>query len=251
VSEIMPILQTVDLTKSFGMVKAASAINIQISQGELVGIVGANGSGKTTFLNLITGYLKPDRGHTLIMGQESTGLPPRLVTMLGVARSFQIPQLYTGLSVLENVLLALAAGAKRGTEYWRPLYRDSWVEESLDLLQQFGLKPYAYRPVAELPEGGRKLLDVVLSFALKPRLLLMDEPTSGVSIEDKFEVMDTLVGVLQQSDITTIFVEHDMEVVQRYSRRVLVFDNGEVIADGKPESVLTNPEVRKAILGRE
>jgi branched-chain amino acid transport system ATP-binding protein len=251
VSETMPILQTVDLTKSFGMVKAASAINIQISQGELVGIVGANGSGKTTFLNLITGYLKPDRGHTLIMGQESTGLPPRLVTMLGVARSFQIPQLYTGLSVLENVLLALAAGAKRGTEYWRPLYRDSWVEESLDLLQQFGLKPYAYRPVAELPEGGRKLLDVVLSFALKPRLLLMDEPTSGVSIEDKFEVMDTLVGVLQQSDITTIFVEHDMEVVQRYSRRVLVFDNGEVIADGKPESVLMTPEVRKAILGRE
>jgi branched-chain amino acid transport system ATP-binding protein len=251
VSETMPILQTVDLTKSFGMVKAASAINIQISQGELVGIVGANGSGKTTFLNLITGYLKPDRGHTLIMGQESTGLPPRLVTMLGVARSFQIPQLYTGLSVLENVLLALAAGAKRGTEYWKPLYRDLWVEESLDLLQQFGLKPYAYRPVAELPEGGRKLLDVVLSFALKPRLLLMDEPTSGVSIEDKFEVMDTLVGVLQQSDITTIFVEHDMEVVQRYSRRVLVFDNGEVIADGKPESVLTNPEVRKAILGRE
>jgi branched-chain amino acid transport system ATP-binding protein len=105
--------------------------------------------------------------------------------------------------------------------------------------------------VAELPEGGRKLLDVVLSFALKPRLLLMDEPTSGVSIEDKFEVMDTLVGVLQQSDITTIFVEHDMEVVQRYSRRVLVFDNGEVIADGKPESVLMTPEVRKAILGRE
>jgi branched-chain amino acid transport system ATP-binding protein len=251
VSETMPILQTVDLTKSFGMVKAASAINIQISQGELVGIVGANGSGKTTFLNLITGYLKPDRGRTLIMGRESTGLPPRLVTMLGVARSFQIPQLYTGLSVLENVLLALAAGAKRGTEYWKPLYRDPWVEESLDLLQQFGLKPYAYRPVAELPEGGRKLLDVVLSFALKPRLLLMDEPTSGVSIEDKFEVMDTLVGVLQQSDITTIFVEHDMEVVQRYSRRVLVFDNGEVIADGKPESVLMTPEVRKAILGRE
>jgi branched-chain amino acid transport system ATP-binding protein len=250
-SEVMPILQTVDLTKSFGMVKAASAINVQISKGELVGIVGANGSGKTTFLNLITGYLKPDRGHTLIMGQESTGLPPRLVTRLGVARSFQIPQLYTGLSVLENVLLALAAGARRGTEYWKPLHRDLWVDEGLGLLGQFGLKPYGYRPVAELPEGGRKLLDVALSFALKPQLLLMDEPTSGVSIEDKFEVMDTLVGVLQQSDVTTIFVEHDMEVVQRYSRRVLVFDNGEVIADDKPESALTNPEVRKAILGRE
>jgi branched-chain amino acid transport system ATP-binding protein len=251
VSEVMPILQTIDLTKSFGMVRAAHAVNVHFSRGELVGIVGANGSGKTTFLNLVTGYLKPDHGHILIMGQESTGLPPRLVTRLGVARSFQIPQLYTALSVLENVLLALAAAAQSSTEYWKPLYRDLWVEEALGLLEQFGLKPYADRPVAELPEGGRKLLDVALSFALRPRLLLMDEPTSGVSIEDKFEVMDTLMGVLQRSDITTIFVEHDMEVVQRYGQRVLVFDNGEVIADGKPESVLMHPEVRKAILGRE
>jgi branched-chain amino acid transport system ATP-binding protein len=98
--------------------------------------------------------------------------------------------------------------------------------------------------------GGRKLLDIALSFALKPRLLLMDEPTSGVSIEDKFQVMETLVRVLQQSAITTIFVEHDMEVVQRYGRRVLVFDNGRVIADGDPASVLADPEVRKAVLGR-
>jgi branched-chain amino acid transport system ATP-binding protein len=105
--------------------------------------------------------------------------------------------------------------------------------------------------VAELPEGGRKLLDVALSFALNPTLLLMDEPTSGVSIEDKFEVMDTLTDVLRQSHITTIFVEHDMEVVERYSQRVLVFDNGTVVADGEPERVLTNPEVRKAVLGRE
>jgi branched-chain amino acid transport system ATP-binding protein len=251
VPEGLPILQTIDLTKSFGMVRAAHAINVHIGKGELVGIVGANGSGKTTFLNLVTGYLKPDRGHILIMGQDSTGLPPRLVTRLGVARSFQIPQLYAGLSVLENVLLALAAEAQSSTAYWKPLYRDRWVEEGLGLLEQFGLKLYAYRSVADLPEGGRKLLDAALSFALKPRLLLMDEPTSGVSIEDKFEVMDTLVGALQRSDITTILVEHDMEVVQRYSRRVLVFDNGAVIADGKPESILMNPEVRKAILGRE
>jgi branched-chain amino acid transport system ATP-binding protein len=251
VSDAMPILQTIDLTKAFGMVKAAQAINVQIRQGELVGIVGANGSGKTTFLNLITGYLKPDRGQILIMGRESTGLPPRRVIRLGLARSFQVPQLYTGLSVLENVLLALAAQAGRGTACWQPLYRGRWVEEGRGILARFGLEAYADRPVAELPEGGRKLLDVALSFALKPRLLLMDEPTSGVSIEDKFEVMDTLVGVLQQSDITTIFVEHDMEVVERYSRRVLVFDNGEVVADGKPGSVLTNTEVRKAILGRE
>jgi branched-chain amino acid transport system ATP-binding protein len=250
VADIEPILQTIDLTRSFDMVKAADAINVTIGHGEVVGIVGANGSGKTTFLNLITGYVKPDRGRILIMGRDSAGLPPRLITKRGIARSFQIPQLYTGLSVQENVLLSLAAASGKGLGFWRPLYQGPWVEESLEILDRFGLKGYTERPVGEMPEGGRKLLDIALSFALKPRLLLMDEPTSGVSIEDKFQVMETLVRVLQQSAITTIFVEHDMEVVQRYGRRVLVFDNGRVIADGDPASVLADPEVRKAVLGR-
>lgn len=245
-----PILQTIDLTRSFDMVKAADAINVTVGRGELVGIVGANGSGKTTFLNLITGYVKPQRGRIVFMGRDSTGLPPRLITKRGIARSFQIPQLYTGLSVRENVMLSLAAASGNSASFWRPLYRRPWLEESLEILERFGLQSYAERPVAELPEGGRKLLDIALSFALRPRLLLMDEPTSGVSIEDKFQVMDTLVRVLQQSDITTIFVEHDMEVVQRYGRRVLVFDTGRVIADGDPTSVLADAEVRKAVLGR-
>ncbi len=248
--EAGPILRTVELTRHFGMVKAADALNIEIGKGELVGIVGANGSGKTTFLNLVTGYVKPQRGRVLFRGRDTTGLPPRLITKLGVARSFQIPQLYTGLSVLENMLLSLAAESGKGTSCWQPLYREQWKRAGLETLERFGLRPYADRPVSELPEGGRKLLDVALSFALKPQLLLMDEPTSGVSIEDKLQVMDTLVKVLQQSDITTIFVEHDMEVVQRYGRRVLVFDNGQVIADGKPEGVLLDPEVKKAVLGR-
>jgi branched-chain amino acid transport system ATP-binding protein len=250
VADSGPILQTIDLSRSFDMVKAADAVNVAVRRGEFVGIVGANGSGKTTFLNLITGYVQPDRGRIVFMGRDSTGLPPRLIVKRGIARSFQIPQLYTGLSVRENVMLSLAAASGKSTGFWRPLYRGSWLEESREILDRFGLKAYAERPVAELPEGGRKLLDIALSFALKPRLLLMDEPTSGVSIEDKFQVMDTLVRVLRQSDITTIFVEHDMEVVQRYSQRVLVFDTGRVIADGDPASVLTDPEVRKAVLGR-
>ena len=249
--ETTPILQTIDLSKSFDMVRAADSINVQIERGELVGIVGANGSGKTTFLNLITGYLTPDRGRILIMGRESTGLPPRQVTKLGLARSFQVPQLYTALSVLENMLLSLAAQAGKSTGFWRSLYRKQWIEEGLEILDRFGMQSYAYRPVAELPEGSRKLLDIALSFALQPQLLLMDEPTSGVSIEDKFQVMDTLAEVLQQSDMTAIFVEHDMEVVQRYSRRVLVFNDGEVIADDTPERVLADPEVRRTVLGQE
>jgi branched-chain amino acid transport system ATP-binding protein len=249
-NEASPILKTVDLTRYFGMVKAADGINVEVEQGELVGIVGANGSGKTTFLNLITGYLKPERGRVMFMGRDTTGLPPRAIIKMGLARSFQIPQLYTLMSVLESLLLSLAAESGNGGSFWQPLFGEARIAEGLEMLDRFGLKPYADRPVSELPEGGRKLLDIAMSFALKPKLLLMDEPTSGVSIEDKFEVMDTLVKVLQESDITTVFVEHDMEVVQRYGLRVLVFNDGQVIADGEPENVLADPEVRRTLLGK-
>jgi len=248
--EAHQILQTVDLTKHFGAIRAVDGVNVEVGKGELVGIVGANGSGKTTFLNLITGYLRPGGGRILFLGQDLIGLPPRAIIKLGVARSFQIPQLYMQMSVLESMLLSLAAESGTGGSFWEPLVQKARSAEGLEALERFGLKPYANRPVSELPEGGRKLLDIALSFALKPQLLLMDEPTSGVSIEDKFEVMDTLVKVIQESDVTTIFVEHDMEVVQRYGWRVLVFDEGQIIADGKPESVLADPEVRKTMFGK-
>ncbi len=249
-AETTSILRAVDVNHSFGAVVAADNLNVDVDTGELVGIVGANGSGKTTFLNLITGYITPNSGRILVLGEDATGLPPRSVTKLGVARSFQIPQLYTNMTVLEGMLLSLAAEAGEASGFWKPIHRDSWVSEALAALESFGLESYANRAVNELPEGSRKLLDIALSFALKPKLLLMDEPTSGVSVEDKFQVMDTLVKVLQQGDITAIFVEHDMEVVQRYSERVLVFDTGRVIADGTPEHVLDDPEVKKTVLGQ-
>ena len=250
-AEATPILQTQDLTKHFGMITAADGLNVEVGKGEFIGIVGANGSGKTTFCNLVTGYLKPERGRILFMGRDLAGLPPRAITRLGVARSFQIPQLYTFLSVLESMLLSLAAESGEGGSFWKPLVEKKRRDEGMETLERFGLGDYAERPVSELPEGGRKVLDIGLSFALKPKLLFLDEPTSGVSIEDKFEVMDTLAKVLQESDITTIFVEHDMEVVQRYGTRVMVFNEGQIIADGKHETVLTDPEIRKTVLGRE
>jgi branched-chain amino acid transport system ATP-binding protein len=245
---VTALLQVQGLTKFFGAVRAAENVNVQVEQGELVGIVGSNGSGKTTFLNIATGYIAPDRGRVLLAGRDTAGLPPRRLTRLGVARSFQIPQLYLALTVLENVLLAVAAHSGR-LGAWRPLYRRPWTARAAQLLERVGLLAYTDRSVGELPEGGRKLLDVALALALEPTLLLMDEPTAGVSTEDKFEVMDTLMGVIRQSGITTIFVEHDMDVVQRYSRRVLVFDQGLVIADGEPATVLADPAVRKSVLG--
>lgn len=244
------LLETAGLTHFFGMVRAAEDLNVRIDEGEMVGIIGSNGSGKTTFLNLATGYLKPDRGRILLAGRDITGLPPRVITRLGVARSFQIPQLYLGLTVMENVLLSVAANAGQ-VGVWSLLHRPHWTSEGHKILSRFGLDMRGGSPVGELPEGGRKLLDIALAVALQPRLLLMDEPTAGVSTEDKFEVMDTLVAVLRGSGITTLFVEHDMDVVQRYSQRVLVFDQGLVIADGEPAAVLARSDVRKAVLGHD
>ena len=249
-SENTSILRAENINMSFGMVVAADDVNVVVEPGEFVGIVGANGSGKTTFLNIITGYLTPDSGRILVMNEDATGLASRLVTKLGVARSFQVPQLYTSMTVLEGMLLSLSAAANQSSNFWKPMYRDNWKSEALETLERFGLDDYANRAVSELPQGGRKLLDIALSFALNPKLLLMDEPTSGVSIEDKFQVMDTLVRVLKEGDITTIFVEHDMEVIQRYGERVLVFDTGRVIADGEPEQVFSDPEVKKTLLGQ-
>lgn len=245
------VLETISLTRSFGRVIAAEDVSVRIGTGELVGIVGPNGAGKTTFVNLITGYVKPEKGQILYLGTDITGLSPRGVTALGIARSFQIPQLYTSLGVLENLLIAISTRAGYSLDFWNTLKREVWIADALDTLDHFGLQEYAHRPVAELPEGGRKLLDIALSFALKPRLLLMDEPTSGVSMRDKFGVMDTLVGVLRETGVTTVFIEHDMDVVYRYANRVLVFSGGRIVADGTAQDLFADAHVRRAVVGWE
>jgi len=247
---VSAVLETVSLTKFFGMVRAAEDLSLRFQEGELVGIVGPNGSGKTTLLNVITGYVKPDRGRIRYQGRDITGLPPRAVADLGIARSFQMPQLYLSLTVLENLVLALAIRAGRSREFWAPLARVDRLDDARRILEQFGLEEHASHDAGQLPEGARKLLDVALSFARRPRILLMDEPTSGVSARDKSTVMDTLVPVLKGTGVTTIFVEHDMEVVQRYAERVLAFDEGKVVAAGSPDAVLADPAVRRALLGR-
>lgn len=245
------IIEVSSVSRLFGMLRAVDNISVKVSEGEMVGIIGTNGSGKTTLINLITGYLQPTEGRILFQGNDITSLPPRRVTRLGIARSFQMPQLYSGLSVIENALIAIAAHSGHGTNFWMPMARADWLDEARNVLARFGLAAYMNDAVTNLPEGGRKVLDVALSCILKPKLLLLDEPTSGVSAKDKFTVMETLVPVLKEQGVTTIFVEHDMEIVERYAGRAIAFDSGKIIADGPVATVLASREVRRNVLGED
>lgn len=243
------VLEALNVVRHFGAVKAADNVSVQLQEGQTVGIVGANGSGKTTFVNIVTGYVKPTAGQIRFREQDITGLEPREVTNLGIARSFQVPQLYTSLTILENMLIALSIRSRQHWGFWAPLKSSDRIDEATGLLTRFGFADGRDQRASTLPEGGRKLLDVALSFALDPKLLLLDEPTSSVSVDDKFGVMDTLMEAMKRSEITAVFIEHDMDIVARYADRVLVFAEGSILADGDPESVFANPAVRTHVLG--
>jgi branched-chain amino acid transport system ATP-binding protein len=251
------ILDAQGLNKSFGAVTAASDINAAIEKDSVVGLIGTNGAGKTTFINMITGYLKPDAGAIHFEGRDITRLQPRDITRLGICRSFQIPQLYASLSVEENMMVALGVvlhNARLGGFFSRGEPRvpgwDAPVHEVAErILERFGLMPYRHRNAQVLPGGVRKLLDIALTMAAKPRVLLLDEPTSGVSAEEKFGIMDMVMNAVKAEGATVLFVEHDMEVVSRFAQRVLAFYDGRIIADAAPEVALKDPAVRKYVVG--
>ncbi len=244
-----PLLEAKGIEKRFGAVVAADNLEVSIDTGERVSLIGSNGAGKTTFVNMITGYLKPDRGRITLAGRDITPLAPRTITQLGVARSFQIPQLYGELSVLENMLVANACHDQR-LSFWQPARRSQAVDRAHTLLQRFRLGDQAERRVAELPGGVRKLLDIAMALTAAPKLLLLDEPTSGVSADEKFPMMQTIMDALrEEADTTVLFVEHDMDIVERYSSRVIAFYAGRIIADDVPDVALATDDVRRYVTG--
>ncbi len=243
-----PILVATGVNRSFGAVVAAADINVAVEPESVVGLIGANGAGKTTFVNMVTGYLKPSSGSIRCDGHELTALAPRRVTQLGVSRSFQIPQLFNTLSVRENLLVAvgIVAAAARAWAHsdLSPARAGAATDE---MLERFDLAAYRDRPAGLLPEGVRKLLDVAMALVVKPRVLLLDEPTSGVSADEKFAIVDLVMAAAR--GVTVLFVEHDMDIVARYARRVIAFADGRIIADGEPAAVLRDPEVRRYVIG--
>jgi branched-chain amino acid transport system ATP-binding protein len=246
---VTTILEARNLNKSFGAVTAAADISARIEQDSVVGLIGSNGAGKTTFINMVTGYLAPSSGQVLYQGRDITGMQPRMITQLGICRSFQIPQLFNTLSVHENLRIGvgIAARSARSTSSG-----DAGEHEKAEqILDRFNLSGYRNQAAGLLPEGVRKLLDIAMAVAGGPRVLLLDEPTSGVSAEEKFRLMDMVMGALQAEGVTVLFVEHDMDIVGRYTHRVLAFYEGGIIADGDPNMVLRDAEVRRYVIGEQ
>ena len=245
-----PILQVRDLLKTFGAVVAAKDINIDVSKGEIVGIIGANGAGKTCFVNMVTGYLAPTAGSIVFEGTELVGKGPREVTHAGISRSFQVSQVFHSMTVEENLRIALAIAENRGVEALRPMESDALEAKCSDVLRRYKLEPHKHMTVSVLSQGIRKLLDIAMAVVSEPRILLLDEPTSGISVEEKFDFMDVVMGALKEDKVTVLFVEHDMEIVERYVSRVLAFYQGEIIADMAPDKALADNKVQEFVIGK-
>ena len=251
------ILDARGLCKTFGAVTAANEVSAAVEKDSVVGLIGTNGAGKTTFINMITGYIKPDRGSIHYEGRDITQLAPRDITRLGICRSFQIPQIYLSMSVFENMMVGLGivlrnarlAGYFSLREGPVPGYERPAPEVADHLLERFGLAEYRDRNAQVLPGGARKLLDIALTMVARPRILLLDEPTSGVSAEEKFGIMQMVLDAVRAEGATVLFVEHDMEIVSRFAQRVLAFYDGRIIADAPPQAALADPDVQRYVAG--
>ncbi|MGI9414277.1 MAG: ABC transporter ATP-binding protein, partial [Hyphomicrobiales bacterium] len=235
------------IDKTFGAVTAAQDVSVAVPKGAVWSLIGSNGAGKTTFVNMVTGYVKPDRGHILFDGDDITQLSPRQITRLGIRRSFQIPQLCAELSVLENMLVSLSINDAEPPSFWRDARAQADVERAMDILHRFQIADYRDRLMGELSAGVRKLLDIAMAISGAPRVMLLDEPTSGVAAEEKFPIMDLVMEVLSAADVTILFVEHDMDIVTRYSQRVLAFYDGQIIANDAPDEVLSDEAVQRYV----
>ena len=247
-SDTRTVLCARGLVIRFGGVVAADGVDLDVVEGEHLAIIGPNGAGKTTFLNIATGYLKPQAGRVEFLGKDITAHSPRAITRLGIARAFQIPQLFLDHTVIESLLIAAAAREGRLATLSR-LHDLPERDEMMRLLDLVGVRAAAELKAVVLPEGQRKLVDIAMALALKPKLVLMDEPTSGVASAEKFAVMDVLVAALNAQRVTSVFVEHDMEVVERYADRVAVWSSGKIQTVGPPRAVLADPAVISQVIG--
>ena len=244
----MELVRTEKLALNFGGVIVADNIDFSLHEGERLAVIGANGAGKTTFINIVTGFLRPKSGRIFFAGQEITGQTPRSIVRLGLGRSFQLPQLFLEHTVRQCLELA-AVGRLGSLSFLKPLAETVDGSEVDHTLEVTGLRTRQFELASALGEGERKLLDVAMALVLRPKLLIMDEPTSGVASEEKHGIMETLMKALEERKVTSWFVEHDVDVVTRHATRVAAWIAGRIAADGEPAAVFADPEVRRQVLG--
>jgi len=246
----MVLLETKSLTKYFGDTYAVDRVDFSVSQGELLALIGSNGAGKTTLVNLISGLLRSDSGTILFQGADVTAMSVYDRIRAGIARSFQLVTLFDQLGTLDNVDLAIFSREGKTRRLFSLASSDHAVrEEAYEVLREFGLEGKASQPAGGLSQGERKLLDIAVAYALRPKLLFLDEPTSGVSTREKAPIMDTITSVVRSGKITAVIIEHDMDVVFRYSDRIVVMHEGAILADGTPDEIRRNEQVTTTLLG--
>jgi branched-chain amino acid transport system ATP-binding protein len=244
------LLMTRQLRKSFGETRAVDGVDFTVREGEVLALVGSNGAGKTSLVNLISGLLLPDAGTIIFQGREITQLSVYDRIKAGIARSFQLVNLFDQLTAFANVRLSILSREGKIRRLLRLVDRDRDVRhEALEVLDRFGLEDKANMRAGGLAQGERKLLDVAVAYALQPKFLLLDEPTSGVSTREKSTIMDTIAEVVKSGGITAVIIEHDMDVVFTYAARIVMMHQGRILADGTPEEIRRNDEVANTLLG--
>src|SRR5215468_1111117 len=248
----MNLLATQALTKSFGDNYAVNRVDFAVKQGEVLALIGSNGAGKTTLVNLVSGLLRPDSGQIMFENNDVTQQKSYDRIKAGIARSFQLVNLFDQLSCIDNVALSifsrdgktqtLAALASNDRAVW---------DEAHELLRQFGLDRHSKMLAGSISHGERKLLDVAVAYALRPKLLFLDEPTSGVSTREKAPIMDIVSSVVRSGGITAVIIEHDMDVVFTYCPRIVAMHQGSILADGTPDEIRSHEQVTANLLGQQ
>jgi len=248
----MSLLQVDNLTKSFGGLMATNGVSFTVEQGELSSIIGPNGAGKTTLFNLISGRFQPDQGHVIFDGEEITGLPPFVIVRRGIGRSFQRSNIFPRLTAFENIHAAVLSQHQESRTFWRgQLSMKEHNERTHHILDSVGLLSRRERLGGTLALGDQKRLEIGLALALEPKLMLLDEPTAGMSAEETHSTAELIKQLAHEFKVTTLFTEHDMAVVFGIAETIRVLHMGSFIAEGTPQEISENPEVQRIYLGEE
>jgi len=243
-------LQVEAVHKSFDDFKAVNGANLTVGKGEVVAVIGPNGAGKTTLFNLITGQIRRDKGKIIFKGEEISGLPPYEICKKGIARSFQIVNIFPRLTVFRNVQVAVLSQQRRSNSLFRPA-KNMVVEETNNILESVGLLNKGHHIAGSLSHGDQKILEIAIALGNEPELLILDEPTAGMSPEETSATMELIKRLAQMRGLTILFCEHDMDVVFSIAQSIMVMHQGRTLIQGKPEEVRNNPFVQEAYLGVE